>query len=510
MHLSRLFQRSVAQFPDRPALARGTTDATSYRALSERVRALAHHLRSNLGLATGDRVCLAMANSVEYAEAMLAIWTARLCAVPINAKLHPAEVRHILQDAGARLCLAQGALLVQLQAMPAEGTETTCLDVQGDRWQAARHASPPAEADSTVRGGDDELAWLFYTSGTTGRPKGVMLTHANLVQMALNFHADMQAVGADDVLVHAAPLSHGGGLYAIPYWMQGGLQVVPDSGGFDEAELSTLLRHYRQASLFAAPTMVMRMVRHHGGKAPDLPGLRCFLAGGAPFHAPDLQAAVACFGPRIAQMYGQGETPMTISALRADRIAQAVAQDDVEMLSSVGYAQSTVDIDILDPQGTPLAAGQIGEIVVRSPTVMQGYWGNPQATARTLQGGGLWTGDVGLIDARGLLHLKDRSKDVIISGGSNIYPREVEDALLAHPAVQEVAVVGAPDADWGEVVVAVVVARTAVTAEELDAACLASIARFKRPKRYAFVEALPKNPTGKVLKSELRARHAVA
>ena len=504
MHLSRLFERSAQMYADRPALAQGTDAAQDYRALAQRVRVLAAHLRVGLGLSAGDRVCLAMKNSVEYAEAMLAIWQAGLCAVPVNSKLHPAEVLYILQDSGARLCLCEGDSLAQLQSTGA--LDVAWVDVQAQRWQAARHEVHPCGEVAAPAGGGDDLAWLFYTSGTTGRPKGVMLTHANLVAMALNFHADMLPIGRDDVLVHAAPLSHGSGLYGIPYWMRGGLQVVPQSGGFEESELADLLCHYRHASLFASPTIISRMVRHQESHPRELPGLRCVFAGGAPFYAEDIRAAVARFGPRIAQMYGQGETPMTISALPADYIAQAVARNDMAMLSSVGFPQTTVDVRILDDKGLPVPTGQVGEIVVHSPTVMRGYWNNANATAGTIRNGGLWTGDVGFLDERGLLHLKDRSKDVIISGGSNIYPREVEDALMAHPGVCEVAVIGVPDAEWGESVVAIVVARDGVTKEDLDAVCLASIARFKRPKRYEFVNALPKNPTGKVIKSELRNR----
>jgi len=503
MHLARLFQRSVRMHAERPALARGTGPALGYAALARRVGHLAAHLRHDLGLAPGDRVCLAMKNSVDYAQALLAIWQAGLCAVPVNSKLHPSEVQYILADSDARLCLCDGE-----SPVPDDGASAASwVDVNGEAWQAAAHragdAPPPA-----LDGKDDDLAWLFYTSGTTGRPKGVMLSHANLVAMALNFHADMLAIGPDDVLLHVAPLSHGSGLYGIAYWMHGALQVVPDSGGFDEAELADLLCHYRSASLFAAPTIITRMVRHLKDQPRELPGLRRFFAGGAPFYAEDIKAAVATFGPRVAQMYGQGETPMTISALSAPHIARAVAGNDVAMLSSVGYAQTTVDIEILGADGQPVAAGEAGEIVVCSPTVMQGYWRNPEATARTIRNGGLWTGDVGLVDARGLLHLKDRSKDVIISGGSNIYPREVEDALLAHPGVREAAVIGMPDDEWGESVVAVVVAEPGVDASALDATCLNLIARFKRPKHYRFVDALPKNPTGKVVKSELRKRFA--
>jgi acyl-CoA synthetase (AMP-forming)/AMP-acid ligase II len=199
---------------------------------------------------------------------------------------------------------------------------------------------------------------------------------------------------------------------------------------------------------------------------------------------------------------------MTISALPAEQLAKAVANDDAVMLASVGFVQTAIHVSIVDSEGKPVAIGTPGEVIVGGATVMAGYWNNPEATAQTVSKGALCTGDIGLLDERGLLHLKDRSKDVIISGGTNIYPREVEEALLTHQGVEEVSVVGTPDAEWGEAVVAFVVFRSgaAVTEEELDAVCIQTIARFKRPKRYIFVEELPKNGTGKVLKRELQKR----
>lgn len=294
--------------------------------------------------------------------------------------------------------------------------------------------------------------------------------------------------------------------------MHSALQVVPASGGFDEAELVALLNHWPRASLFAAPTLIHRLVRHvraHPG-SDALPGLRRIFAGGAPFYVQDIKAAIATLGPRVAQIYGQGESPMTITAMRADRIAQAVAEGDDALLASVGWPQTTVSLAIQPDDGEPAPPGTAGEVLVHGPTVMRGYWNDPGATARTLPGGWLHTGDIGRIDERGLLHLLDRAKDMIISGGSNIYPREVEEALLRHPGVAEAAVIGEPDEAWGEAVVAVVVLRPGaggVDAAALDAVCLKRIARFKRTKRYVFVHGLPKNATGKVLKS---ARQDVA
>jgi acyl-CoA synthetase (AMP-forming)/AMP-acid ligase II len=289
---------------------------------------------------------------------------------------------------------------------------------------------------------------------------------------------------------------------------RGGHQVIPPSGGFDEEEVFQVVRKMENVSFFAAPTMLHRLVESARGRgklgSEHYPGLGTIVAGGAPFYVEDIKASVACFGPRIAQMYGQGETPLTATAMNAYHTAKAVESDDDLALASVGFPQTGVELQIWDDEGRQVPAGETGEIVVRAHTVMNGYWRNAEETRKALRDGWLKTGDVGLLDAHGRLHLKDRSKDVIISGGTNIYPREVEDALLKHRAVKEVSVIGVPDAEWGESVMAIIVADRAVSTSELDATCVENIARFKRPKHYLFVESLPKSPNGKVLKTELR------
>lgn len=504
MHLSSLFQRSATTYADQPALAAGLRTPLTYAELQARVQALAGWLRGPMGLQAGQRVMLALRNHPSYIESMLAVWHAGLCAVPVNAKLHATELEYILRDCDARLCLSQGDIHAALTPVACSLHAMRVVDVESDDYAvAARGPALPLERRSP-----QELAWLFYTSGTTGKPKGVMLSHANLVGMCLNFYADVQAVQPGDAMVHVAPLSHGGGLYSIPYWLHGALQIVPDSGGLDEAELHGLLTHYRNVSLFASPTIVQRMVRHARQAGGPPPGLRTLIVGGAPFYTEDIKDAVACYGARVAQIYGQGESPMSISALSASQIADAVNTNDDTLLGSVGYIQTSMEVELRDVRGQAVGPDELGEVAVRGPTVMLGYWNNPQATADTLIDGWLHTGDIGLMDARGLLHLKDRSKDVIISGGTNIYPREVEEALMRHEAVQEVSVIGAPDPEWGESVLAFVVIKPGaqVLERDLDQLCLASIARFKRPKRYVFLNELPKNSTGKVLKRELQQR----
>jgi long-chain acyl-CoA synthetase len=258
-------------------------------------------------------------------------------------------------------------------------------------------------------------------------------------------------------------------------------------------------------SMFAAPTMIKRLV---GSRADINAGnIRTLIWGGAPMYVEDALAALDRFGPRLAQIYGQGEAPMTITTLSKEDIADRDHPRWRERLGSAGKPYASVEVMVADGDDRPLAQGEAGEILCRG-VVMSGYWRNAEATAASLRGGWLHTGDVGVFDEEGYLHLKDRSKDLIISGGANIYPREVEEVLLTHDGVREASVIGRPDREWGEVVVAYVVGEA--SAAELDALCLRHIARFKRPKDYVFVDALPKNNYGKILKTELRALDAGA
>jgi fatty-acyl-CoA synthase len=317
--------------------------------------------------------------------------------------------------------------------------------------------------------------------------------------MTLSHLADFDAPDENCSLIHGAPMSHGSGLYVSPYVLRGARQVVPASGAFEPDEFLDMCEHHPGCSAFLAPTMVQRLVQT-GRPCPR--NLQTVVYGGGPMYVDSLKKAMAAFGPIFVQLYGQGEAPMTITGLRR---ADHVNADDA-ILGSVGYARSGVDVAVLAADGSPAAIDQIGEIVCRGDVVMSGYWKNPDATAATLREGWLHTGDMGSFDARGFLTLRDRSKDVVISGGSNIYPREVEEVLIEHPGVSEACVVGAPDPEWGEIVVAFIVG--SVSAAELDAHLLERIARFKRPKRYEFVDELPKNSYGKVLKRDLRAQLA--
>jgi len=505
VNLALLLERSARAFPRQPAVALGARVLHDYAVLAGRVARLAGGLREGLGLLPGQRVALVMKNCPQYVELLFACWQAGLCAVPVNAKLHPRELAFIFRDTAAGACFVTADLAEGVAAAQAESPAlASVIDVDGADYDALLRHAPLAPADVAT----DDLAWLFYTSGTTGKPKGVMLSHANLLAAALAYFADVDTIAPGESILHAAPMSHGSGLYILPHVIQAACNVVPESGGFDEAEIFDLLRAHRGVTLFAAPTMVKRLVAFAERARPECTNLKTIVYGGGPMYVEDCKAAMRVFGCKLAQIYGQGESPMTITAMDKALHADTAHPRYEQRLASVGRPFAGIEVRVADIDDNPLPAGEIGEVLVRGPTVMAGYLNNPEATLQTLRNGWLHTGDVGFLDEEGFLTLRDRSKDLIISGGSNIYPREVEEVLLRHPAVAEASVVGAPDAEWGEIVLAFVAARPGmqVGADELDALCLGHIARFKRPKRYVFLDALPKNATGKVLKTELRKR----
>jgi long-chain acyl-CoA synthetase len=508
MNIANLFVRASRRIVDGPAVALGSDVLLTHGALARRAAAIAGALRSRHGLAPGDRAALVMSNVPEYVELLLAGWHAGLTMMPANARLHQRELAYILSHTGARLCFVTPDLAETVAPLADELPSLERVVEVGSRDHLAlRKGEPIALAEVSP----DDVAWLFYTSGTTGRPKGAMLTHRNLLAMTLAYLADVDAIAPGDAILHAAPMSHGSGLYILPHAARGACQVLPPGGGFDPGEVLALLQAPRGnggVTLFAAPTMVRRLTEHPDAGRFAHPGLKTIVYGGGPMYQADLERAHAAFGYRLAQIYGQGESPMCITALDKAMHADTGHPRHPERLASVGTAQAVVEVVVADADDRPLPPGAIGEVLVRGDSVMRGYWRDPEATAATLRGGWLHTGDVGVLDADGFLTLHDRSKDLIISGGSNIYPREVEEVLLQHPAVAEVAVVGRPDPQWGEAVVAFVVAAPGQRCDAtlLDAHCLAAIARFKRPKEYRFIDALPKNNYGKVLKIELRAR----
>ena len=499
MNIAAHLARAGLSAADRPAIAIGADTLHTYAELASRAAKLAGAMRRDL--APGEPVALVMANCPEYLEILYACWHAGLIAVPVNAKLHLSELTYILTNSEARICFASPALAPGLSGLSG-GKLRNVIEAGSSEYQAMLAGEPlpmeevPPEAP----------AWLFYTSGTTGRPKGATLSHHNLRLMSWCYFADVDRQSPWTAILHAAPMSHGSGLYALPHIMQASCHVIPESGGFDPAEIHELIAAWPNLVFFAAPTMVKRLLDHRADT--DTSNLKTIVYGGGPMYTADSVAAIERFGPKLAQLYGQGETPMTITALPARFHAEIGHPRWLERLASVGLPQSAVEVRTADVDCRPLGPGEVGEILVRGQTVMSGYWRDPEATAQTLRDGWLHTGDMGCFDEEGFLTLKDRAKDVIISGGSNIYPREVEDVLLRHDAVAEAAVVGRDDREWGETVVAYLVPRTGETIDTaaLDRFCIDHIARFKRPRFYRVIDDLPKNNYGKILKRVLRDR----
>src|SRR5204862_1484652 len=355
----------------------------------------------------------------------------------------------------ARLLAATPGLAEALT--PLAATVDSLDEVISTRTAAYDSLLTSAPAIRPEPGMPTDRAWLFYTSGTTGRPKGAVLSHRNLLFMSQCYYADIDLVDARDTHLLAAPVSHGAGLYALPFVLKGAHQLVLPH--FDVAAILDVLARHERVSLFAAPTMLTRLAHAPEVLGADLANLKTIYYGGGPMYVADLEKALGLFGPRLYQLFGQGESPMTITGLSQRLHADIAHPRWRERLGSCGVARTGVLVKVVDEDDRDVSPGEVGEVVTKSDCVMEGYWQNPDANAETLRGGWLHTGDLGSMDEDGFLTLRDRSKDMIIFGGSHIYPREIEEVLLRHPDVVEASVVGRPHPDWGEEVVAFVVAK---------------------------------------------------
>lgn len=511
MNVGAFLTKSARSFPEKTAIVHGKRVWT-YAGFLSRANRLANALR-RLGVRQGENVAILQSNCPQVLESIFACFKAGCGVVPINHRLHPKECCFIIDHSEARVVILSPEFNSSVRevrsGMPGVRHLVTLANAGEDMRDYEELLSGETDRweDAEVR--PDDLAWLFYTSGTTGRPKGAILTHRNLVAMAMNFYADMCPLGPDDAILHAAPLSHGSGVYAIPNVAKASTNVIAESKSFDPAEILKTIQDQRITNMFAAPTMFKRLVESGDVGRYDLRSLKALIYGGGPMYVEDLKAMMTALGPCLVQLYGQAESPMTITGLAHRDHVPDGTPDQMRRLASAGTARTDVEVRIFDDEDRELPPDAIGEIVTRSDLVMKGYWRDPAATAETLRNGWLHTGDVGFMDDKGYVFILDRSKDMIVSGGENIYPREIEDALLRHPSVREVAVIGVPDPEWGESVKAIVVpaSGTVVTEQELIAFCKDHLASYKKPRSVEFADVLPKNSYGKVLKRGLKERY---
>ena len=462
----------------------------------------------------GDRVAILSSNRFEAYEIYLAAMNAGMAATPLNPRLHADEHAFMIADSEAHFVVFSEDYREHLGRVRNSLSTVAHWVCIGEPDQLALPyedlLSGDIDAAPDIQIAPDSLAWLFYTSGTTGKPKGAMETQRNLVSMVQQFLIDIVPDAAPtDVMLHAAPIAHGTASMGLPHIAVGAAQCFPLTRTFEPAKIFELIERLRVTSTFLAPTMIQTLLRSPDRARHDLSSLKNIVYGGGPMHVQILEEALETFGPIFVQIYGQGEAPMACSTLSKGQHVTNGNPMRVKRLASAGRETTGVIVRIADDEGHHLMAGETGEIVVRSDLVMKGYWKRPEATAEALNSGWLRTGDVGHIDEDGYLYITDRKKDLIISGGSNIYPREVEEVIIRHPSVSEVCVFGVPDETWGEAVKAAIVLKSGCEfrADEIIEFCRDRLASYKKPKSIEVLNELPKNANGKVLRREIRDRY---
>ena len=509
MNLGQLLTQTARLFPDRAALIRGEQTWT-WAEVEQRVAAMSVALR-RLGVRKGDRILVQSRNNVQLFESCWIAFRLGCVWVPINFRLTPPEVAYLGASSGATTMIVEDVFAGHADAVRAATPKLSNVISIGEP-RAGEHGYEQlvgnhlgTKADHETVAFDDPL-WFFYTSGTTGRPKAGVLTHGQMAFVVTNHLADLiPGTTERDCCIAVAPLSHGAGIHALLNVARGAATVLMPGEKLDPDTFWQAVQRHRVSNLFTVPTIVKMLVEHPAVDRYDHSSLRYLIYAGAPMYRADQKLALQKLGKVLVQYFGLGEVTGNITVLPPD-MHSADDDDPNANVGSCGRPRTGMEVAILDADLKPLCDNEVGEICVRGPAVFHGYHDNPEATAKALRGGWFHTGDLGRMDARGLLYITGRESDMYISGGSNVYPREVEEVLLTHPAVAEVAVLGVPDAKWGEVGVAVVVRRDGAQFDRdallahLEGRC----ARYRWPHHVVFWDTLPKSGYGKIAKKDIR------
>lgn len=497
---------------DMPAIRWGD-EVINYRDFYGRALAIGGNLLKR-GLKPGDRVAFVLANSPRVLEVIYGCFAAGLVVVPVNARLHPKEIAYIVSNSAARVLIHgteyQEGISKILEAFSGLDFRVSISETEGAVAYDAL-LDPQGSLESHVDAAPEDIAWLFYTSGTTGKPKGAVWNHRMIRSVIMNYLADVHNIGKGEAVLHAAPLSHGSGIVALPAIARCAQNIILHTESFDPQEMFRLMEEHKVGHIaFLAPTQIIKATDEYEEGSFDLSALKSVCYGGAPIYVEHLRKALKVFGPVFSQIYGQGEAPITITGLSSADHSKFLETEDAR-IGSAGTIRTDVEMRIVDANDVEVATGEMGEIVTRGDVVMEGYWNNPEATTEALAGGWLHTGDIGLVDEDGYLFLLDRAKDIIISGGNNIYPREIEEVLVGHSDVATAIVFGIPDDYWGEAVHAVIVPEVGASLTEADiiAHCRDNLAGYKKPKSVEFLSELPVSGYGKVQRKEMRERYWV-
>lgn len=509
MNLGQLLTQTARLFPHRPALFRAD-QVWTWAELEQRVAAMAAALQ-RLGVRKGDRILVQSRNNVQMFESGWIAFRLGCVWVPTNFRLTPPEVAYLGASSGANTMIAEDVFAGHVDAVRAAAPGLEHIITIGEPrpgehgYEQLLREHLGSDAGHETVAHDDPL-WFFYTSGTTGRPKAGVLTHGQMAFVVTNHLADLvPGTNEHDCSIAVAPLSHGAGIHALVNVARASPTVLMPGEKLDAEAVWRAVQQHRVTNLFTVPTIVKLLVEHPAVDRYDHSSLRYVIYAGAPMYRADQRLALQKLGKVLVQYFGLGEVTGNITVLPRE-MHSADDDDPNANIGSCGRPRTGMEVAILDPDLRPVATGEVGEICVRGPAVFAGYHANPEATAHALRGGWFHTGDLGKLDDRGLLYITGRESDMYISGGSNVYPREVEEVLLTHPAVAEVAVLGVPDPKWGEVGIAVVVRREGASVDRdallayLDGRC----ARYRWPHHVLFWESLPKSGYGKIVKKDIR------